>query len=90
MLLTKWALKNALIPFVTQLGPLFTQLLAGSFLVELLFSLPGLGTQYVEALLNRDLFLVVGLTVFYGALLSFAQFAIDLILGFLNPYTRTS
>ncbi len=84
-LLTKWALKNALLTYFSQLGFIFAYLISGSLLVEILFAVPGLGQQFVESILNRDWTLVMGLTLFYGALLMLAQFVSDLMIALLDP-----
>lgn len=84
-LLTKWAMKNALLTYFSQLGFIFAYLISGSLLIEILFAIPGLGQQFVESILNRDWTLVMGLTLFYGALLMFAQFISDLVISILDP-----
>lgn len=84
-LVSKWALKNALITYSSQLAFIFAYLISGSLLVEMLFAIPGLGQQFVESILNRDWTLVMGLTLFYGFILMFAQFASDLLISLLDP-----
>jgi oligopeptide transport system permease protein len=78
-ILSKWALKNSWLPLLAQVGPLFASLISGSFLVEVLFSIPGLGSHFVESVLNRDWPLILGLSVFYGSLLIFSQLLTDLL-----------
>ena len=60
------ALKNALVPVITYAGPLVATLLTGSFVVETLFSVPGIGAEFVNSVSNRDYTLIMALTIFYG------------------------
>jgi ABC-type dipeptide/oligopeptide/nickel transport system permease component len=78
-IITKWALKNSWIPVLAQSGHLFAGLISGSFLVEVLFSIPGLGSQFVGSVLDRDWPLILGLSLFYGALLICCQLMTDLL-----------
>lgn len=81
-------LKNSLIPFLSYLGPLLVSLLSGSFLVEILFAIPGLGTEFVSALNDRDYTLIVGFTLFYGGLLVLVNSFIDVLLRLADPRLR--
>ena len=81
----QWALKNALIAYLSQLSFIFAYLISGSLLVEIIFAIPGLGQQFVESILNRDWTLVMGLTLFYGAILMSAQFISDLAIAVIDP-----
>ncbi|MFV8249925.1 ABC transporter permease [Bdellovibrio bacteriovorus] len=78
-------LKNSLIPFLSYVGPLTVSLLSGSFLVEVLFAVPGLGSEFIAALNDRDYTLIVGLTLFYGALLIVVNSFIDVLLKLADP-----
>ncbi len=78
-------LKNSLIPFLSYVGPLTVSLLSGSFLVEILFAVPGLGTEFVAALNDRDYTLIVGLTLFYGSLLIIINSILDILLKVVDP-----
>ena len=84
----KHALKNSLIPVITVLGPLAANLVTGSFLVEVVFQIPGLGKHFVSAVLNRDYPLVMGVTMVYGAILIGSNLAVDLIYGWADPRIR--
>ena len=84
----KHALKNSLIPVLTLLGPITAQLLAGSFLVETLFQIPGLGKQFVQAILGRDYPLVMGITLVYGVLLLLSHLVVDLCYAWVDPRIR--
>lgn len=81
-------LKNSLIPFLSYLGPLTASLISGSFLVEMLFAIPGLGTEFIMALNDRDYTLIVGLTLFYGVLLIVLNGLIDVLMRFADPRLR--
>lgn len=82
------ALRNCLIPVVTLLGPLAAALLTGSFLVEMVFQIPGLGKHFVQAVLNRDYPLVMGTTLAYGVILLACNLAVDLLYGWIDPRVR--
>lgn len=84
----KHALRNSLIPVVTTLGSLTANLLTGSFLVETVFQIPGMGRHFVQAVLNRDYPLVMGVTLVYGALLISANLGVDLMYVWLDPRIR--
>lgn len=87
-ILTHHVLRNSLIPFLSYGGPLIVSLLSGSFLVEVLFAVPGLGTEFISSLNDRDYTLIVGLTLFYGALLITVNSAIDILLRVVDPRLR--
>jgi oligopeptide transport system permease protein len=84
-ILIKHGLKNALIPIVTVLGPLIAGLLTGSFVIESIFAIPGMGGYFVNAISNRDYTVIMGITVFYAAFLLIMIFIVDLIYGLLDP-----
>lgn len=84
----KHALKNSLIPVITTLGPLAANLVTGSFLVEVVFQIPGLGRHFVQAVLNRDYPLVMGVTLTYGVILILSNIAVDLMYGWADPRIR--
>lgn len=82
------ALRNALLPVLSYLGPLLANVLVGSFIIEKIFSIPGLGQWLVNSVANRDYSLIMGLTLFYSFILLTAVFLVDLIYGFWNPRIR--
>lgn len=82
------ALRNALTPVVTYIGPVTAGVLTGSLVVETIFALPGLGRFFVESVNNRDMPLIMGVTVFYSALLISMNLAVDAIYPILNPRLR--
>jgi oligopeptide transport system permease protein len=84
----KHALKNSLIPVITTIGPLAANLVTGSFLVEIVFQIPGLGRHFVQAVLNRDYPLVMGVTLVYGVILILSNLAVDLLYGWADPRIR--
>lgn len=87
-ILSRHVLKNSMIPFLSYLGPLTVSLLSGSFLVEVLFAVPGLGTEFISALNDRDYTLIMGLTLFYGFMLIVVNLFIDLLLRIVDPRLR--
>ena len=78
-------LRNALIPVVTLLGPLTANLVTGSFIIESMFSVPGIGRSFVQAVLKRDFALFLGVTLFYAFLIIMFNLAVDLTYSFLDP-----
>jgi len=86
----KHALKNSLIPVLTFLGPIAASLVTGSFLVEIVFQIPGLGKHFVGAVINRDYPLVMGVTLVYGAVLVAANLIVELIYTWADPRIRLS
>lgn len=79
------ALKNAIIPLITYLGPLTAGILTGSFVIEKVFGVPGLGTFFVTSITNRDYTTIMGVTIFYSALLIFFNLLTDIFLAFVDP-----
>ena len=88
MVIVRHALKNALIPVVTYAGPLLATLLTGSFVIETLFSVPGIGAEFVSSVSNRDYTMIMALTVFYGAFIIICNIVTDLITAALDPRIR--
>ena len=84
----KHALRGGLIPVVAFLGPAFAGLLAGSFVVETIFQIPGLGRFYVQAAFNRDYTMVLGATVFLSTLIVVFNLLSDIVAAWLNPRLR--
>lgn len=84
-IITKHALRGGLLPVVSFLGPAIAGLLAGSFVVETVFQIPGLGRFYVQAAFNRDYTMIMGTTVFIATLFVIFNFLSDLISVVLNP-----
>jgi oligopeptide transport system permease protein len=84
----KHALKNSVIPVLTVMGPVAANLVTGSFLVEIVFQIPGLGKHFVQAMINRDYPLVMGVTLVYGVILIGANLVVDVIYGIADPRIR--
>ncbi len=80
----KHALKNAMIPIVTYLGPLVAALLTGSFIVERVFSIPGIGRDFVTGISDRDYSVILGLTVFLGLFIIIANFIVDILYAIID------
>lgn len=87
-ILRRHALKPALIPVVSYLGPAAAGLLTGAVIIETVFALPGLGRYFVQGALNRDYPLVLGVVVLYAALIILFNLLADLIYGWLDPRVR--
>ena len=83
------ALKPALLPLLSYLGPATAAILTGSVVVEQIFDLPGIGRYFVQGALNRDYTLVMGVVVVYGALIVLCNFLVDLSYGLLDPRVRS-
>lgn len=86
--LWRHALRNALLPILSYLGPLLANILVGSFVIEKIFSIPGLGQWFVNSVANRDYSLIMGLTLFYSIILLGTVFAVDLLYGIWDPRIR--
>ena len=84
----KHQIRNAILPVVTVMGPLVATLLTGTFVVEQIFAIPGLGRHYVLSIQNLDYSMVMGLTIFYGAFLVFMNFLVDIAYGLVDPRIR--
>jgi oligopeptide transport system permease protein len=81
-------LRNSLIPVVTAAGPILGFLITGSFIVEQIFAIPGIGTYYVTAVTGRDYSVVMALTVLLALIVIVANMVVDILYGFLDPRTR--
>jgi oligopeptide transport system permease protein len=79
------ALKNALIPVVTYIGPMAAGVLTGSFIIESIFAIPGLGRHFVTSIYNRDYTTILGITIFYSTLVVVLNLIVDLIYPLLDP-----
>lgn len=88
LVIVKHALRGGLIPVVAFLGPAFAGLLGGSFVVETIFQIPGLGRFYVQAAFNRDYTMILGTTVFFATLIIVFNLLSDMLAIWLNPKLR--
>lgn len=85
IVLYKHVLKNSLIPVLTYSGPLLAGILSGSFVIEILFAIPGIGKHLVQSVTNRDYPLILGLTLLYSVLLVLSNLIVDLLYSFFDP-----
>jgi oligopeptide transport system permease protein len=81
----KHALRNAMIPVVTVLGPAIAGLVTGSFVIETIFALPGLGVHFVSSISNRDYTTIMGVTIFYATFLIAIVFLVDIFYCLIDP-----
>ena len=86
--ITRHALRNALIPVITVLGPTIANLVTGSFVIESIFAMPGLGVHYVTSINNRDYSTIMGVTIFYATFLIAIVFIVDLFYCLIDPRIR--
>jgi len=82
------ALKNAMIPVVTVLGPLFAALITGTFVTERVFGIPGMGSYFVTSIQNRDYSIIMGTTLVFAFFIVVANFVVDLTYAWLDPRIR--
>ncbi len=81
----KHAIRNAIMPVITILGPITAGILTGSFVIEQIFSIPGLGKYFVQSITNRDYTVILGTTIFFSGLLILANFIVDILYGLIDP-----
>ena len=82
------ALKPAMLPVLSYMGPAIAAVLTGSVVVEEIFSIPGLGRWFVNGALNRDYTLVLGIVIFYAALIIALNLIVDILYGVIDPRVR--
>ena len=87
---THHQLRNAALPVVTVLGPAIATITTGGFVVETIFTIPGLGRYFVQATQQLDYTVIMGTTVFYGAFLVFMVLLVDLVYGLIDPRVRVN
>jgi oligopeptide transport system permease protein len=81
----KHALKNAVIPVITYLGPMIAGVLTGSFVIEKIFSIPGLGKYFIDSIEGRDYSMIMGTTIFFAAILIVANLIVDILYCVIDP-----
>lgn len=84
----KHQIRNAIMPIVTVLGPTVASVLTGTFVIESIFAIPGMGKYYVQSVQNLDYTLILGMTVFYGTFLVIANMIVDMLYGIIDPRIR--
>ena len=87
-ILLKHTLKNSIFPIISVLGPLTAGLVTGSFVIEFIFSIPGMGSFFITAVTNRDYPLIMGVTLVYAVLIVVANIFVDMIYMWLDPRVR--
>ena len=85
MILFKHALRNAILPVITYVGPMLASLMTGSFVVEKIFSVPGLGRDFVSAITNRDYTLIMGTTILLSSMVIVANVVVDILYKIIDP-----
>ena len=89
-ILFRHVLKNAMLPVITYIGPMVAFLLTGSVTIEKIFTIPGLGREFTNAIMNHDYTVVMGITIFMGALIIMCNLIADLLCAVVDPRTRKS
>lgn len=85
VIVVRHALRNAILPVVTYIGPMTANIITGSVIVEQIFGIGGLGKDFVNSITNRDYTLIMGLTIFYAVILMLARLITDIAYGFVDP-----
>ena len=88
LVIRRHALKPALLPVISFMGPATAGLITGSVVIERIYSIPGLGSYFVQGALNRDYTLVMGVVIFYGVVIIVLNFIVDLLYAWMNPKIR--
>ena len=88
LVILRHALKPAILPVISYMGPATAALITGSVVIERIYSIPGLGSYFVQGALNRDYTLVMGVVIFYGIVIVVLNFIVDLLYAWLNPRIR--
>lgn len=89
-IVTRHQIRNAIMPVVTVLGPITASILTGTFVIEQIYAIPGIGRFYVSAINDLDYSMILGMTVFFGIFLVTANFIVDIIYGIIDPRIRIS
>lgn len=89
-ILWRHVLKNSLLTVVTYLGPLSGNILTGSFVIEKIFGIPGLGSWFITSVTNRDYTVIMGVTIFYSIVLMLSIYLVDILYYFLDPRIKES
>ncbi|MFS0554151.1 ABC transporter permease [Brevibacillus sp. 179-C9.3 HS] len=89
-LIMKHVLRNAILPVITVLGPITAGILTGSFVIEQIFGIPGLGKYFVSSIVDRDYPVIMGTAVFFSSILVILVFLVDIAYGFIDPRIRVT
>jgi oligopeptide transport system permease protein len=90
VIIIRHAIKNSMIPVLTVMGPIFAYLVTGSFIIESIFSIPGIGRRFVDAVENRDYAMIMGTTLFYAAVVAVVNLIVDILYAVVDPRIRYS
>ncbi len=85
LVIWRHGLKNAMLPVITYAGPLVATMLTGSFVIESLYSIPGIGAEFVTSITNRDYTMIMALTILYGAFIIIANLITDILNAWIDP-----
>lgn len=88
LIVWRHALRNAIMPVITVLGPIAASILTGAFVVEKVFSIPGMGKFFVNAITQQDYPMITGTTLFYGSFLVIATLVVDILYGIIDPRVK--
>lgn len=88
VIIAKYAMKNSILPVVTYVGPMVAALMTGTFIIEKVFSIPGLGRYFVNAITDRDYAVTLGLTIFVGAMIIVCNLIVDILYAFVDPRVK--
>jgi len=88
LVIVRHALRNSLIPVATVLGPYFAAIVTGTFVVELIFGIPGMGKYFVTSISNRDYPVIMGTILLYAMVLVIANVVVDIVYAYLDPRIR--
>jgi ABC-type dipeptide/oligopeptide/nickel transport system permease component len=87
---TRHVMRNAMIPILTVLGPLAAVEITGSFIIESMFGIPGVGRQFISSFSSRDYGMIMGTTLFFGVIIALANLLVDLSYAFVDPRIKHS
>lgn len=90
IIIIKHAIRNAILPIVTVLGIIVTNLLTGSFIIEKIFGIPGMGEMFVKSISNRDYPVILGSTIFYSTVLTILTLVVDIAYKFIDPRIKVT
>ena len=88
IVVVRHALRGALLPVISYLGPATAQIMTGSVVIETIFGIPGIGRYFVQGALNRDYTLVMGTVIVYGVLIIVLNLVVDMLYGLLDPKVK--
>jgi len=90
IIIMRHVVKNSLIPVLTVSGPIFAGLVTGSFIIESIFSINGIGRPFVDAVFRRDYGVIMGTTIFYASIIAIANLVVDVLYAAVDPRIRYS